>query len=219
MPSREKRVVYLLRHAETDWSKERVRKIRRRQLPPVRTPDKQDPGLSPFGRVQAYLVGIFIKSLLANENGRARCDFVAYSKFARTEQTAQWAMRAAGFDPRHREVSADLNEQSHSHAVSPEAFSAIQACLQSSGDPAGLEIAQTLVKVLGSAALPYPLPNTRRITPAQGLQMGLLVNLTDLMRNAYERYGVNRLNGEEKQRAKRLAFSSCVRSMARSYGP
>ncbi len=215
--------VVLMRHAESEWNRERVQAFKRGAQAPARIPDKQDADLSPFGRVQAFLAGIQLREIFAAGNVKPRCDSVAYSEFRRAEQTANWAMRAASLNPRYTAVAKELNEQSHAAIVPPDLAVLLDRCLEvvNSGDmnPEHAELFRTVFdNLVQFKPQPFPAPQISKPTPTYGLEIGLLVNMMDAMRRNAERYGVNALSGDDKKKAWRRSFEAAMRSTMRLAG-
>lgn len=215
--------VVLMRHAESEWNRERVQAFKRGAQPPARIPDKQDADLSPFGRVQAFLAGIQLREIFAAGNVKPRCDSVAHSSFNRAEQTANWAMRAACLNPRYTAVANELNEQSHGAMVPPDLAALLNLCLEvvNSGDmnPEHAELFRGFFeKLVQFKPQPFPAPHMGKPTPTYGLEIGYQVNMFDAMRREAERLGASSLSGEEKMKAWRKAFDSAMRSTLRLAG-
>ena len=102
--------VVLMRHAESEWNQERIEALMAGERPPVRLPDKRDAALSPFGRVQAYLAGSFLKNVLGSNGTPAGLDVIIYSSYRRAEETAEQIIQAMGVEPRYLFQTNHLDE-------------------------------------------------------------------------------------------------------------
>ncbi len=215
--------VVLMRHAETEWTRERIQALKRGRNVPARIPDKQDANLSPFGRVQAYLAGLYLRQLFETGNGKPRCDSLAYSEFKRAEQTANWCLRAARLNPRYTAISKDLNEQAHGLHLDPALAALIARCvdLANSGtlDPQHAELFRNVLDSLVQCQpQPFPSPVFGTAAANRGFVVGMHVNWAEEVRRYAERYGVYGLKGEEQQRAWRRVVEAASRSVSRKFG-
>jgi len=102
--------VVLMRHAESEWNQERIEALMAGERPPVRLPDKRDAALSPFGRVQAYLAGSFLKNVLGSNGMPAGLDVMIYSSYRRAEETAEQIIQSMGVEPRYLFQTNHLDE-------------------------------------------------------------------------------------------------------------
>lgn len=215
--------VVLMRHAESEWNRERFRAFKRGNLAPARIPDKQDANLSPFGRMQAFLAGVYLRQLFAPGNGKPQCDTVAYSEFKRAEQTANWALRAAGLNPRYTAIAKELNEQSHAAIVPPDLAVLLSRCMDiadsGSMDPNHADLIRMVLNALSNPqSMPFPAPLLSRPTPTYGMEIGLYVNFVEALRRNVIRHEVSRLHGEAQRKAWLKAFATSIRSTFRMAG-
>jgi len=102
--------VVLMRHAESEWNRERFEALVAKERPPVRLPDKRDAALSPFGRLQAYLAGCYLNIALGGNGTPAILDVLTYSNYRRAEETAMQIKLAMGNEPRHEFQTNHLDE-------------------------------------------------------------------------------------------------------------
>lgn len=102
--------VVLMRHAESEWNRERIEALNEGGLPPIRLPNKRDAGLSPYGRVQAYLAGCYLKWVMGVDGDPRPFDLALWSSYRRAQETYDVSVQAMGAIPRYRSQTIHLDE-------------------------------------------------------------------------------------------------------------